>query len=168
MTRSIKEQLRRNTVALISLTVAITSLGYNTWRNEHSEFNRNQRQASFEVLLKIGELEELVFHSVYDPGFANAGNARTGWALVLTIRDLSHVIDGTANIRDINKALGWQLPTDGPKTLNGVILEHLESFPDGPACLHIDSVRMEILEVRDNLITAARCWQQVRRAPRRA
>ena len=90
---TIKEQLRRNTVALISLVVAVTSLGYNTWRNEHSEFNRNQRQASFEVLLKIGELEELVFHNIYDPGFQNAGNARTGWALVLTIRDLTAVID---------------------------------------------------------------------------
>jgi len=77
------------------------------------------------------------------------------------------VIDGTANIRDINKALGWQLPTDGPKTLNGVILEHLESFPDGPACLQINNVRIEILEVRDNLITAARCWQPVRRPMRR-
>ncbi|MGM0535366.1 MAG: HlyC/CorC family transporter [Pseudomonadota bacterium] len=81
--------------------------------------------------------------------------------------DGSHVIDGTANIRDINKALGWQLPTDGPKTLNGVILEHLESFPDGPACLQIHNVRIEILEVRDNLITSARCWQPVRRHLRR-
>ncbi|WP_108447390.1 HlyC/CorC family transporter [Halomonas denitrificans] len=80
--------------------------------------------------------------------------------------DGSHLIDGTANIRDINKALGWQLPTDGPKTLNGVILEHLESFPDGPVCLQIGNVRMEILEVRDNLITAARCWQPVRRPAR--
>ncbi|WP_444678570.1 HlyC/CorC family transporter [Halomonas sp. E19] len=73
--------------------------------------------------------------------------------------DGSHVIDGTANIRDINRMLGWQLPTDGPKTLNGLILEHLESFPDGPACLQIGITRMEILEVRDNLITSARCWQ---------
>ncbi|RTR03340.1 HlyC/CorC family transporter [Halomonas nitroreducens] len=77
--------------------------------------------------------------------------------------DGSHVIDGTANIRDINKSLGWQLPTDGPKTLNGLILEHLESFPDGPTCLQIGAVRMEILEVRDNLITSARCWQALRR-----
>ncbi len=92
MSATIREQLRRNAVALISLVVAITSLGYNTWRNEHSEFNRNQRLASFQVLLKIGELEELVFHNVYDPGFPNAGNARSGWALVLTIRDLSQVV----------------------------------------------------------------------------
>ena len=77
--------------------------------------------------------------------------------------DGSYLIEGTANIREINKALGWQLPTDGPKTLNGLILEHLEAFPDGPACLQVGSVRMEILEVRDNLITAARCWQATRR-----
>lgn len=72
--------------------------------------------------------------------------------------DGSQLIEGTANIRELNKALGWQLPTDGPKTLNGLILEHLESFPVGPTCLQIGEVRMEILEVRDNLITTARCW----------
>ena len=47
---SIPAQLRRNFVALISLVVAITSLGYNTWRNEASEYNRNQRLISIEVL----------------------------------------------------------------------------------------------------------------------
>ncbi|WP_416139413.1 HlyC/CorC family transporter [Halomonas sp. HK25] len=77
--------------------------------------------------------------------------------------DGSQLIEGTATIRDINKTLGWQLPTDGPKTLNGLILEHLEAFPDGPACLQVGNVRMEILEVRDNLVTAARCWQAPRR-----
>ncbi|WP_299232141.1 HlyC/CorC family transporter [uncultured Halomonas sp.] len=72
--------------------------------------------------------------------------------------DGSVVIEGTANIRDINKSLGWQLPTDGPKTLNGLILEHLEGFPEGPTSLQVGDVRMEIQAVRDNLITAARCW----------
>jgi Mg2+/Co2+ transporter CorB len=81
--------------------------------------------------------------------------------------DGSHVIDGTANIRDINRLLGWKLPTDGPKTLNGLILEHLESFPDGPACLQIGIIRMEIIDVQDNLITAARCWPQPSRTGRR-
>ncbi|WP_136068930.1 HlyC/CorC family transporter [Modicisalibacter radicis] len=77
--------------------------------------------------------------------------------------DGSYVIEGTANIREINKMLGWQLPTDGPKTLNGLIIEHLESFPDAPACLQLGTTRMEIIQVKDNLITAARCWQSVRR-----
>lgn len=80
--------------------------------------------------------------------------------------DGSHVIEGTANIREVNKALGWKLPTDGPKTLNGLILEHLESFPQGPVCLQMGSTRMEILDIRDNLITSARCWQPTRPARR--
>ena len=77
--------------------------------------------------------------------------------------DGSYIIEGTANIREINKMLGWQLPTDGPKTLNGLIIEHLESFPDAPACLQLGTTRMEIIKVKDNLITAARCWQSARR-----
>ncbi len=87
------EQVRRNLVALISVFIAVSSLSYNTWRNEESEHNRNQRMASFEVLLKIGELQELVFHSHYDRDVVEKGAPRTGWALVLTIRDLSGVLE---------------------------------------------------------------------------
>ncbi|MFC0268881.1 HlyC/CorC family transporter [Kushneria aurantia] len=84
-----------------------------------------------------------------------------------TREDGSYIIGGTANIREINKVLGWQLPTAGPKTLNGLILEHLESFPDAPASLEIGPVRMEILDMKENLITSTRCWQPVRRGSRR-
>lgn len=80
--------------------------------------------------------------------------------------DGSYIIDGTANIREINKVLGWQLPTSGPKTLNGLILEYLESFPDAPASLEIGPVRLEILEIKENLITSTRCWQTQRRTAR--
>lgn len=90
---SFKEQIQRNSVALISLFVAVSSLSYNTWRNEQSEYNRNQRVSSFEILLKLGELQELVFHNHYDRDAENKGNPRTGWALVLTIRDLSAVLE---------------------------------------------------------------------------
>jgi len=90
---SFKEQVRRNSVALISLFVAVSSLSYNTWRNERSEYNRNQRVSSFEVLLKLGELQQLVFHSHYDRDSDDKGNPRTGWAIVLTIQDLSTVLE---------------------------------------------------------------------------
>lgn len=90
----IREQLRRNTVALISLVVAITSLGYNTWRNEASEHNRNQRLLSMEVLRNAGELQQVVYHRHWDMDATDKGNPRTGWALVLTIKDLSQVLDG--------------------------------------------------------------------------
>jgi len=90
--KSILEQLRRNAVALISLFIAISSLSYNTWRNEQTEDNRNQRVAAFEILMKLGELQQLVFHHHYDQDVSNKGNPRTGWTYVLTVRDLSRVL----------------------------------------------------------------------------
>jgi hypothetical protein len=88
---SIVNQVRRNAVALISLVIALAALGYNTWRNELTEANRNQRQAAFEILLKLGELQQVVFHSHYDRD-TSTGNPRTGWAYVLTVRDLASVM----------------------------------------------------------------------------
>jgi len=89
---SIVDQLRRNAVALISLVIAVSSLSYNTWRNEKTEDNRNQRFAAFEILLKLGELQQVVFHHHYDKDKSDKGNLRTGWSYVLTVRDLSRVL----------------------------------------------------------------------------
>ncbi len=88
---SFANQIRRNAVALISLIVAVSSLSYNTWRNEKTESNRNQRVAAFEILLKLGELQQVVFLHHYDKDTVNRGNPRLGWTYVLTIRDLSRV-----------------------------------------------------------------------------
>ncbi len=70
--------------------------------------------------------------------------------------DGSFLIDGTSTLRDINRSLRWDLPVDGPKTLNGLMLEHLESFPDGAVCVQLGEYQFEILEIRDNLIQSAR------------
>lgn len=71
-------------------------------------------------------------------------------------RDGTYIIDGTTNIRDINKSLNWHLPTDGPKTLSGLMLETLESFPDGYAGLTIGDYRLEILALEGNVVQSAR------------
>ncbi|MFV0476618.1 MAG: HlyC/CorC family transporter [Parahaliea sp.] len=71
-------------------------------------------------------------------------------------RDGSYIITGSTPIRDINKALDWDLPTDGPKTLNGLVLEYLESFPDANVCLAIDGYRLETLELQGNVVQAVR------------
>ena len=92
----LKDQLQRNSVALISLVIAISSLGYNTWRNEASEHNRNQRAVSIEVLRNIGELQQVVYHSHWDMEDRDKGSPLTGWALVLTIKDLSRLLEGDA------------------------------------------------------------------------
>ena len=89
---SVISQLKRNSVALVSIIIAVSSLSYNTWRNEKTEENRNQRFAAFEVLLKLNELQQVIFHSHYDKDLLNKGNPRTGWTYVLTVRDLSRVL----------------------------------------------------------------------------
>jgi hypothetical protein len=85
-----RQQLRDNAVALISLTVALSSLGYNTWRNERTEHNRNIRAATFELLTKVSELQRVVFLAQYDRDLSG-GSPRAGWTYVLAIRDLSTV-----------------------------------------------------------------------------
>ncbi|PSV22350.1 MULTISPECIES: HlyC/CorC family transporter [unclassified Photobacterium] len=66
--------------------------------------------------------------------------------------DGSLMIEGSANIRDLNKSLNWKLPTDGPRTLNGLILEHLEYIPENQVSIIIADHKMEIVEVSDNMI----------------
>ena len=85
---TIKSQISRHSVALVSLIVALSSLAYNTWRNEQTEENRNVRTAGIELLLKLGELDRVVFYSHYDRDL-DRGNPRSGWAYALTIRDLA-------------------------------------------------------------------------------
>lgn len=73
--------------------------------------------------------------------------------------DGTQVIDGAAYIRDVNKALDWHLPSEGPKTLNGLITEALESIPDSGVCLRIGSYRLEILQASENRVKSVRVWQ---------
>ena len=73
-------------------------------------------------------------------------------------KDGTFVINGTATIRDINKGLEWELPTEGPKTLNGLLLEQLESFPDACVGVHIDNYYFEAMEVKDNIVQRARAF----------
>jgi len=76
--------------------------------------------------------------------------------------DGSYFIDGTANIRDVNKSLNWNLPTDGPKTINGLVMEILEAIPDANICMVIGNYRIETLQVSDNQIKTIRAIEQYR------
>ncbi|MGY0218807.1 HlyC/CorC family transporter [Endozoicomonadaceae bacterium StTr2] len=72
--------------------------------------------------------------------------------------DGTYIIDGTASIREINKMLEWELPQDGPRTLNGLITEELETIPQLSVCLSVKKYRIEVLQTKDNIIRSARVW----------
>ena len=70
--------------------------------------------------------------------------------------DGTFVVDGGATIRSINRALTWDLPADGPKTLNGLMTDRLETFPEAPVSIEIDEYRLEVVRLKDNMIATAK------------
>jgi Mg2+/Co2+ transporter CorB len=80
-------------------------------------------------------------------------------------QDGSYLIDASINIRDLNKELKWALPTDGPKTLNGLILEYLEDIPAPNTSLRLAGYPVEVVEVADNMIKSVRVLPQYYQAP---
>jgi hypothetical protein len=131
------DQLRRHSVALISLAVALSSLAYSTWRNEQTEANRNVRASGFEMLVKLGELDRVVFFGHYDRD-PQMGNPRSGWAYVLTIRDLGKLTPDPAKARSSELVDMWQKNWSGLGTSDA----SANAISDA-----IDACREDVLEV---------------------
>lgn len=70
--------------------------------------------------------------------------------------DGSYLIDGSINLRDLNREMHLELPTDGPKTLNGLILEYLEEIPQGKLSIRLSGYPIEVIDVQDNMIKTVR------------
>jgi Mg2+/Co2+ transporter CorB len=93
-------------------------------------------------------LEEIVGEFTSDPARLHRDIHRDA--------DGSYVANGAINIRVLNKTLGWELPTDGPRTLNGLILEYLETIPEPGTSLRLGDISVEILQTADNAVKTAR------------
>jgi Mg2+/Co2+ transporter CorB len=93
-------------------------------------------------------LEEIVGEFTTDPGDNDDD----------VVKDSANtwLVDGTANIRELNRSQDWKLPTDGPKTINGLILEMLETIPEPRTCLKINGYPIEIIESDDTRIRTVR------------
>jgi Mg2+/Co2+ transporter CorB len=72
--------------------------------------------------------------------------------------DGTYLIDGSASIRNINRFLDWDLATDGPRTLNGLLTEMLESIPETNVGIRLPFHCAEIIQVKDNMIKTVRMW----------
>ncbi len=70
--------------------------------------------------------------------------------------DTSYIVDASANIRQLNRLMGWHLPTDGPKTLNGLIVEQLETIPASGTGLTVAQYPIEILSTTEHGIKQVR------------
>lgn len=75
---------------------------------------------------------------------------------ITKVKDGWYAIEGGTSVRQINKQLGWTLPTTGPKTLNGLIVEQLESIPDGHVSLQLPGYRIETQKVSELMVEMAK------------
>jgi len=70
--------------------------------------------------------------------------------------DGSFMLEGSMMIRDINRRIDWELPTDGPKTLSGLILETAQSIPESNVGITIGPYRLETVLIKDNVVKMAK------------
>ncbi len=82
-----------------------------------------------------------------------------------TASDGSVLLDGSTPVRELVRRRQWRLPLDGPKTLNGLILEALETVPSNGTCLRLHGYPVEIVHVRDNRVARVRIHPELYRAP---
>ena len=75
--------------------------------------------------------------------------------------DGSYLAEGSASVRELKRLLDWELPADGPKTLNGLILEHLETIPEPGTSLLIDHHPVTVLQTEENRVKVAKLERRV-------
>ncbi len=120
-------------------------------------FRKNKRRMGFVVdeygdiqgLVTIEDiLEEIVGEFTTDPTALHQDFYQDS--------DGSFLVDGSTHIRVLNRNLNINLPTEGPKTLNGLILEHMEFIPDSGTSLKIADYPIEVMQVKNNMIKTVR------------
>jgi Mg2+/Co2+ transporter CorB len=123
-----------------------------------AQFQRHRRRSAF-VVNEYGDIEGLV--TLEDILEEIVGEFTTDPATV-THKDVHtekpgvFIVNASATIRALNRSLGWQLPTGGPKTLNGLLLEHLETIPDPGTMVRVGAYEFEVLQMADNAIRTVR------------
>jgi Mg2+/Co2+ transporter CorB len=107
------------------------------------------------IVTLVDLLEEIVGEFVTDPSDSVQD--------VQPQEDGSYLVAGSANVKELVRTLHWQLPTDGPRTVNGLILEYMETIPEPGTSLLLEGYPVEILQIQDNAVRTVRIEPDKRR-----
>jgi Mg2+/Co2+ transporter CorB len=129
-----------------------------TLNNQLLNFQREKRRMAF-VVDEYGDIQGLV--TLEDILEEIVGEFTTDPATMMhkdvhPEADGSFVVNASSTIRALNRSMRWNLPTDGPKTLNGLIVEYLETIPEPGTTLKLADYMLEVLQTGDNAIKTVR------------
>ena len=117
------------------------------------EFQLNNRHMAL-VVDEYGEIQGLItIEDIFKEIAGKFGSDRVELEKeFIKLKDGSVVTDGNSRIRDLNKFLGWSIPEENSKTINGLITEYLDQIPQANLCVEISDYKFEVLEIDDNSI----------------
>ena len=129
-------------------------------------FQENQQRLGFVVdeygeILGLITLEDIIEELIgkFTTSTPDAGN-RMNWS-----EDGSVLVDGSSNLRELNRRLDLDLPIDGPKTLNGLILEFLQDIPETGVSMKIGNTPVEVVQTEDRMVRTARLYRPLQERP---
>ena len=123
------------------------------------QFQEHQQRVAL-VVDEYGEfkglvtLEDILEEMIGD--FTTQSPSRTG--SYRQDEDGGWLVDGSSMLRDLNKKLGLQLPLDGPRTLNGLILEHFEDIPESNTSFKMGDHVLEIIQTQDRIVKSVKIF----------
>ena len=120
---------------------------------------QHERRRTGIVVDEYGDIQGLVtLEDILEEIVGDFTTLPTPVQQVRTTDDGSVIIDGSTHVRDINQSLMINLPVDGPKTLNGLILEYLEDIPDAGTSLKLEGHPVEIMQMHGNMIKTVKFY----------
>ena len=130
--------------------------------SQQLQYFQETRHRAALVVNEYGELEGLVtpediieeLIGEFTTSIPRSAGTRTGWT-----ENGECIVAGSMPLRELNRWLQLALPTDGPKTLNGLILETLEEIPEGDVCLQIGEVQLEVLQSDDQAVRTVKVFK---------
>jgi Mg2+/Co2+ transporter CorB len=130
------------------------------------QFQRQRRRVAF-VVDEYGDIQGLVtledlLEEIVGEFTADSASLQRD---VRRDKDGSFVVNASASVRTLNRRMGWTLPSSGPRTLNGLIIEYLETIPEPGTSLRIGDYALEILQTGDNAVRTVRLQPVATPAP---
>jgi Mg2+/Co2+ transporter CorB len=122
-------------------------------------FQQHRRRSAF-VVDEYGDVQGLITtQDIVNELVAELDHDATAVGLGVTKEsERSYVVDASANVRQLNRVMNWNLPTDGPKTLNGLIVEQLATIPESGTGVTVANYPIEILDTSEHGIKRVRVF----------